>query len=1111
MFKSLITNEDEFYIKIFSNSQELTTSSSLSNSMIMDSKLISDVGFKDSQLIYMNILNRSNLINNNNNSKLIKQQQQHQQQQLVVVDKSCVPMIILSNEINFNNLFDLLNLISSIEFNNDNNKKRTEFLSTRIWEVMMLLPTNQTYLKLISYKLESHLSKLADQFLLNNLTTTTNSSSSSPYKLLYYLQIIEIVSQQQQQQQNEQDDLNSLSTTWPLSLYRLLVTILKNIINLTTCLNSIILLECLLITIRLLSNSLILSQSNNNEENTLINDNHDDDEETPKKKLKRSSPSLSSQQQQQEQEQNYSIKSLIKWSLFKNLIKTQHEIDMFLSLLFDIQIYVASFNTDESINEIRLELISYTMQFIAICLIGCNDVKLNESEQDYSIIKMLKETFFNENLKQIRLNWLKSLFLIETSTKRTSLQLRKEASNWIYKICILEQQQQQNSKSSLLNLILNELLSMLDVPVKYRPATTSVDSKLTNFKYNFKDYFILTSNLIRQNNSNNTIIDSNQLMLYIAKELNERDCYEYIQNGVCHEDDVLIGLLSLALSILKQQSINNKKQAQNKPNLTFISDLFDYLFKITCHNQQKQKATAPPQQPKTRSVHSRTLSFDLLLELCRFNSDIYEYLNKKLISLHKTLTITLNNNNNNNNQSNSSGKHYLDLINQSYSWDYWPRDDARSSCGYVGLINLGATCYMATSMQQLFMISEARECILRSNVVKSSSSNDQNKTHSYDKMLTELKRMFAYLQESERKAYNPKDFCKVYIMDQQPLNTAEQKDMQEFFTDLISKLEETSNPELKNLIKNLFGGTITNLVISLDCPHVSCTLEEFYTVRCQVAGMKDLYDSLNEITVKDTLEGDNMYTCSKCARKVRAEKRACFRQLPQILCFNTMRYTFNMITMLKEKVNTHFSFPLQLNMSGYMEKNLKPSLPNNQSMNGSPLNEQIETNDNNDIISSSSDNSSSSSSSINSNEEDYIYELIGVTVHTGTAEGGHYYSFIRERNQNQENCSNNNNNDGLDENSIETNTTSNTSGNSSSSTKAKWYLFNDAEVKPFDAVSQLASECFGGETTSKTYDSNSDKFMDLSFEKTNSAYMLFYERTNRIKSSFKMDTSNKNE
>jgi ubiquitin carboxyl-terminal hydrolase 34 len=58
-------------------------------------------------------------------------------------------------------------------------------------------------------------------------------------------------------------------------------------------------------------------------------------------------------------------------------------------------------------------------------------------------------------------------------------------------------------------------------------------------------------------------------------------------------------------------------------------------------------------------------------------------------------------------------------------------------------------------------------------------------------------------------------------------------------------------------------------------------------------------------------------------------------------------------------------------------------------------------------------------------------------------------------------------------------------------------LFNDAEVKSFDAANQLAAECFGGETTSKTYDSSTDKFMDLSVEKSNSAYMLFYEKKNK--------------
>ena len=90
----------------------------------------------------------------------------------------------------------------------------------------------------------------------------------------------------------------------------------------------------------------------------------------------------------------------------------------------------------------------------------------------------------------------------------------------------------------------------------------------------------------------------------------------------------------------------------------------------------------------------------------------------------------------------------------------------------------------------------------------------------------------------------------------------------------------------------------------------------------------------------------------------------------------------------------------------------------------------------------------------------YEYELIGVTVHTGTADGGHYYAFIRDR---------------------------------YSQNKDKWYSFNDAEVKPFDP-NQIASECFGGEMNSRTYDQVTDKFMDLSIEKTNSAYMLFYER-----------------
>jgi len=82
------------------------------------------------------------------------------------------------------------------------------------------------------------------------------------------------------------------------------------------------------------------------------------------------------------------------------------------------------------------------------------------------------------------------------------------------------------------------------------------------------------------------------------------------------------------------------------------------------------------------------------------------------------------------------------------------------------------------------MINEARIKILNAKV------SIEGKR--YENMLSELPKMFAYLLESERKSYNPKKFCKVYTKDNQPLNTAEQKDMTEFFTDLISKIEEMS-------------------------------------------------------------------------------------------------------------------------------------------------------------------------------------------------------------------------------------------------------------------------------------------------------------------------------
>lgn len=76
-------------------------------------------------------------------------------------------------------------------------------------------------------------------------------------------------------------------------------------------------------------------------------------------------------------------------------------------------------------------------------------------------------------------------------------------------------------------------------------------------------------------------------------------------------------------------------------------------------------------------------------------------------------------------------------------------------------------------------------------------------------------------------------------------------------------------------------------------------------------------------------------------------------------------------------------------------------------------------------------------------------------MHTGTADSGHYYSFIKDKDN---------------------------------SNNGKWYEMNDSIVRDFDP-NDISSECFGGEETFTGYNMTNLKSM-----KWRNAYLLFYER-----------------
>ena len=103
------------------------------------------------------------------------------------------------------------------------------------------------------------------------------------------------------------------------------------------------------------------------------------------------------------------------------------------------------------------------------------------------------------------------------------------------------------------------------------------------------------------------------------------------------------------------------------------------------------------------------------------------------------------------------------------------------------------------------------------------------------------------------------------------------------------------------------------------------------------------------------------------------------------------------------------------------------------------------------------DHLSSMESGTDSTCEPDEFELVGVLVHTGTAESGHYYSYIRDR--------------------------------FSPDDTPSWFEFNDSEVSLFDP-STIPENCYGG--------SESISATGYVIPKSFSAYMLFYQRSSSL-------------
>lgn len=272
--------------------------------------------------------------------------------------------------------------------------------------------------------------------------------------------------------------------------------------------------------------------------------------------------------------------------------------------------------------------------------------------------------------------------------------------------------------------------------------------------------------------------------------------------------------------------------------------------------------------------------------------------------------------------------------------------DSRAPGGHIGLLNNGFTCYMNSLLQQIAMNVKLSEDILMSN------NPDTSIFPLNESVLYQLKMVIAVLKFSIKKYHNPKHFFNVIIgYDCQQLNPFEQMDVDEFFNLLLDRIEPFFS-EGANPFKKHYQGLLQYDFIPEKCGHRSTKVEVFNSLSLQVRDSNSINTSLDVFFDKELLDGENMYYCEQCKKKVPTIKSIAIKQLPRCLVIVLKRFKFDYHQMKKIKINTFCSFEHNINMMKYTTD--KDTIPNTE------------------------------------------YELGGFIIHSGDGDRGHYYSIIKD-------------------------------------------------------------------------------------------------------------------
>lgn len=269
--------------------------------------------------------------------------------------------------------------------------------------------------------------------------------------------------------------------------------------------------------------------------------------------------------------------------------------------------------------------------------------------------------------------------------------------------------------------------------------------------------------------------------------------------------------------------------------------------------------------------------------------------------------------------------------------------DSRKETGLVGFKNQGATCYMNSLLQTLYMLSAFRRAVYNMPLP------DPNNENSGPELSYALQKVFYELQFSPT-VVKTKKLTESFGWDTTDAFT--QHDVQELKLILCDELAEKMKkiaPDRPNSLSTLFQGKILNYIECVNVPYKSTREEEFSDLSLNVKGCRNISESFEKYTEVEMMDGDNKYRADGFEELQDARKGVKFLKLPPVLQLHLKRFEYDTTRDAMVKINDRYEFETEIDLSRFVE----------------------------------------------GSKGDDIYVLHSVLVHIGDVNGGHYHAFIR--------------------------------------------------------------------------------------------------------------------